>query len=107
MNESHKRISDSFELFVAPSPQHAGPWLNAVRGLAEASALDRKTLALSYLAVLAALRLKTGMSFHVDEAKMAGATRDEVISAILVGLAAAGNVVIEALPAALNAYDRS
>jgi alkylhydroperoxidase/carboxymuconolactone decarboxylase family protein YurZ len=40
-------------------------------------------------------------------AKQAGASRDEVISAILVGLPAAGHVVTQVLPAALQAYDQA
>ena len=45
----------------------------------------RKTSALAYLAVLAALRLDSGVPFHVKLAKQAGASRDEVISALLGG----------------------
>ncbi|HVO69565.1 MAG TPA: carboxymuconolactone decarboxylase family protein, partial [Aggregatilineaceae bacterium] len=74
--------------------------------LDEASALDKKTEELAYLAALAALRMESGVPFHVQMAKQAGATRDEVISAILVGLPAAGTGVTQALPAALAAYDR-
>jgi len=76
-----------------------------VQGLAGAGALDDKTRALAYLAVLAALRLESGVPFHVVSAKGAGASREEVISAILVGLPAAGHVVTQVLPAALAAYD--
>jgi alkylhydroperoxidase/carboxymuconolactone decarboxylase family protein YurZ len=35
----------------------------------------------------------------------AGASRDEVISALLVGLPAAGNGITQSLPAAIEAYD--
>ena len=38
-------------------------------------------------------------------AKHAGASRDEVISALLVALPAAGNGVTQSLPAAIEAYD--
>jgi alkylhydroperoxidase/carboxymuconolactone decarboxylase family protein YurZ len=34
-----------------------------------------------------------------------GASRQEVISAVLVGLPAAGNAVVQVLPTALAAYD--
>ena len=61
-----------------------------VKGLDTASALDKKTEHLSYLAVLAALRLDSGVPFHVHLAKQAGASRAEVVSTILVGLPAAG-----------------
>lgn len=68
-------------------------------------ALDPKTSALAYLSVLAVQRLQGGVAFHVRAAKDAGASRVEVISAILVGLPAAGNCVTEVLPAAMTAYD--
>ena len=57
--------------------------------------------------MLAALRLESGVPFHAVQAKQAGATREQVASAILIGLPAAGNAVIQALPAALQAYDSS
>jgi alkylhydroperoxidase/carboxymuconolactone decarboxylase family protein YurZ len=79
--------------------------MDAVRALGDASALDAKTQALAYLAVLAALRLEGGVPFHVTHAKELGASREEVISAVLVGLPAAGNVVTQSLPAAIRAYD--
>ncbi len=105
MTDKDRLVSDAFQLFLKESPKHAQAWGNAIRGLGDASALDRKTHVLAYLAVLAALRLQSGVPFHVAHAKEAGASRDEVISAILVGLPAAGNVVTQALPAALQAYD--
>ena len=81
------------------------PRLGSVAGLDKASALDRKTEELAYLAVLAAQRLVSGIPFHVASAKAAGATRAEIISAVLIGLPAVGNTVIEALPVALAAFD--
>lgn len=106
MADKGQLISDAFQLFLKESPKHAQAWMNAVRGLSEASALDEKTRTLSYLAVLAALRLESGVPFHVVHAKELGATRDEIISAILVGLPAAGHRVTQLLPAALRAYDQ-
>jgi alkylhydroperoxidase/carboxymuconolactone decarboxylase family protein YurZ len=73
--------------------------------LATASALDKKTAALAYLAVLAVLHLESGIPFHVQTAKQLGASRGEVISAILVGLPAAGHSVTQVLPTAITAYD--
>jgi alkylhydroperoxidase/carboxymuconolactone decarboxylase family protein YurZ len=105
MSDANQHISDAFQLFLKESPQHAQAWMTAVRGLSAASALDDKTHTLAYLSVLAVLRLESGVPFHVAHAKEVGATRDEVISAILVGLPAAGNAVTQVLPAALRAYD--
>ncbi len=103
MNKSG--ISHSFQLFLTEAPGQAKAWMSAVQGLDEASALDKKTEELSYLAVLAALGMESGIPFHVQSAKKAGATRDEVISAVLVGLPAAGQIVMQALPNALATYD--
>lgn len=100
-------ISNAFQTFMREAPQHAAAWGGMVHGMAAASALDEKTSSLAYLAVMAALRLESGISFHVAAAKKAGASRDEVISAVLVGLPAAGNAVTAALPVALAAYDQA
>ncbi len=98
-------ISKAFQTFMTDAPQHAQAWGGMVQALGQASALDAKTSALAYLAVLAALRLESGIPFHVQSAKAAGATREEVISAILVGLPAAGHAVTQVLPVALETYD--
>jgi len=107
MSDRTQLLSDAFQHFLKESPHHAQAWMTAVRGLGEASALDEKTHTLAYLAVLAALRLESGVPFHVAHAKEVGASRDEVISAILVGLPAAGHAVTQVLPAALRAYDEA
>ncbi len=105
MSNQPSLISNAFQIFMQEAPQHAQAWGSMVQGLANASALDKKTSALAYLAVLAALRLESGVPFHVQAAKQLGASREEVISAILVGLPAAGHCVTQVLPAAIAAYD--
>ena len=105
MNNQPIGVSSAFESFLKAAPQHAEAWTEMVAGLDSASALDEKTEHLSYLAVLAALRLESGVPFHVRLAKQAGASRAEVVSALLIGLPAAGNAVTQCLPAALSAYD--
>jgi len=105
MNQRPPLISAAFQSFMSEAPDQARAWGELVQGLASASALDQKTATLAYLAVLAALRLESGIPFHVKAAKQSGATRDEVISAILVGLPATGHVVTQVLPAAIAAYD--
>jgi AhpD family alkylhydroperoxidase len=102
---SDNKISNAFLTFMNEAPQHAQAWGAMVQALDKASALDKKTEELAYLAVLAALRMESGIPFHVQTARAAGASRNEVISAILVGLPAAGHGVTQCLPAALAAYD--
>jgi alkylhydroperoxidase/carboxymuconolactone decarboxylase family protein YurZ len=97
--------SRAFEAFFVEAPMHAEAWMTATRGLADASALDPKTSSLAYLAVLAALRMESGVPFHVQRAKELGASRAEVVGAILVGLQPAGHGVVACLPAAVAAYE--
>jgi alkylhydroperoxidase/carboxymuconolactone decarboxylase family protein YurZ len=105
MSEEKPLVSKAFQTFMAEAPQEARAWSTLVQSLSQASALEAKTRALAYLAVLAALERSSGIPFHVQAAKQAGASRQEVISAILVGLPAAGHVVTQALPLAVEAYD--
>jgi alkylhydroperoxidase/carboxymuconolactone decarboxylase family protein YurZ len=105
MNSQKPAVSNAFQTFMTEAPKHAQAWMAAVQGLDSACALDKKTEELAYLAVLAALQLESGVPFHAQSAKQAGASREEVISAILIGLPAAGNGVTRSLPAALAAYD--
>lgn len=105
MTDKSTTISNAFKTFMSEAPDHAQAWGSMVQALGGASALEGKTSALAYIAVLAALNRVSGIPFHVISAKEAGATREEVISAVLVGLPAAGHIVTQALPAAIEAYD--
>ena len=105
MSLQSAQISEAFQTFMTEAPAHAQAWATLCLELEQANALDQKMGELAYLAVLAALRLESGIPFHVKMAKKAGASREEVISAILVGLPTAGHVVVQVLPAAVAAYD--
>jgi alkylhydroperoxidase/carboxymuconolactone decarboxylase family protein YurZ len=105
MNDKSHLVSDAFKIFMTDAPEHAKAWSEVVQSLSKANVLDKKTGELAYLSVLAALNRISGIPFHVSSLKELGATREEVISAILVGLPAAGHIVTQALPAAVQAYD--
>ena len=107
MSDQKATVSAAFQAFMHEAPGHARAFGAMVGALAEATALDKKTAALAYLAVLAAQRLESGIPFHVQAARAAGASREEVISAVLIGLPAAGLGVVQVLPAAIAAYDAS
>jgi alkylhydroperoxidase/carboxymuconolactone decarboxylase family protein YurZ len=98
-------VSNAFEIFAKEAPEAQKAWMETVQKLDAASALDHKTEELVYIAVLAAVRLESGLPFHVKMAKLNGATREEIISSILVGLPAVGHTVIQSLPIALEAFD--
>lgn len=103
MKDTH--ISEAFKAFLTEAPGHSAAWMQAVQALGQASALDEKTGELVHLALLAAQRMFSGLPFHVKRAKEAGATRAEVVSAVLAGLPVVGHGVTQALPVALAAYD--
>jgi len=90
MSDQDPGMSSAFQIFMKEAPDHAQAWIETVRVLDGAGVLDKKTEELAYLAVLAALRLESGVPLHVQMAKQAGASREAVISAILIGLPAAG-----------------
>lgn len=98
-------ISKAFSVFLQEAPAQAQAWMQMAQALDQASALDKKTEELAYIAVLAATGNTSGVTFHVLSAKSQGASRQEVLSAVLLGLPAAGATVIGALPVALEAYD--
>ncbi|MDF2859044.1 MAG: carboxymuconolactone decarboxylase [Neobacillus sp.] len=101
----NKNVSNSFQVFLSEAPAHSKAWMDAVQKLDLASTLDKKTEEIAYISVMAAVGLESGMPFHVKSAKKFGATREDVKSAILLGLPAVGNKVIKALPIALDAFD--
>ncbi len=105
MTDKQSSISDGFRAFLTEAPAHAQAWGAMVQALSQASSLDAKTAELAYLAVLAALRMVSGIPFHVRAAKELGASREEIVHAILLGLPLAGNAVTQSLPAAIAAYD--
>ena len=98
-------ISKSFMAFNKEAPEQAECWGTLIQGLAKASSLDPKTHNLAFISVLAVLGREGGIPFHVQMAKQAGASRDEIISAALVGLPPAGHIVTEVLPALISAFD--
>lgn len=101
------KVSKAFEMFENEAPEHQKAWSEVVMALSKASKLDDKTAALAYISVMAATRLDSGLPFHVKMAKKHGASRDEIISAVLIGLLAVGNIVTAVLPAAIDAYDEA
>lgn len=100
-----KNVTNSFSMFMTESSDTGKAYMDMVMKQSQMSALDRKTHELAYISVLSAIRMTGGLNFHVKSAKDLGATRDEVKSAVLVGLPVAGITLVDALEAALHAYD--
>lgn len=63
------QVSNAFQTFMKEAPAYQQVWLEAVKKLGVASALDAKTAELVYIGILAAARLESGLPFHVADAK--------------------------------------
>ncbi len=100
-----KGATNSFNVFMEETGGTGKAYMNMVMQQAKSSALDEKVRELAYIAVLSAIRMTGGLNLHVKNAKKLGASRDEVKSAVIVGLPAVGITVIDSLEIALNAYD--
>jgi alkylhydroperoxidase/carboxymuconolactone decarboxylase family protein YurZ len=101
----NKNVSNSFQVFLQEAPEHSKAWMEVVQKLDAASSLDSKTEEIAYIAVLAAVGLESGIPFHVKRARDLGASRKDIISAILIGLPAVGNSITKSLEVGLAAYD--
>ncbi|MFP3152963.1 carboxymuconolactone decarboxylase family protein [Lachnospiraceae bacterium ZAX-1] len=100
-----KHVSDEYNVFLKEGGQATAAFMDMVMKIDGASALDSKTNELAYIAVLSAVGLTGGLPFHVKSAKKLGATRDEVKSAVLLGLPAVGLAITQALPVVLQSYE--
>ena len=98
-------ISKAFKAFLTESAEHAEAWRNAVEKLSNACRLDDRTECLANISLLASTGIDGGLPYQVKRAKQLGIAREEVISAILLGLPIVGNKVINSLPMALESYD--
>jgi len=100
-----KKVTNSFMMFMQQTNTTGKLYMDMVMALSKESALDRKSHELAYISVLAATKMISGIDFHVKLAKELNASKEEIISAVLVGLPAVGITVIDALEIAINAYD--
>jgi alkylhydroperoxidase/carboxymuconolactone decarboxylase family protein YurZ len=105
MNGQDTRTDDVPQTFLVAGPEQTQAPVMPVHVHSGAAALDAKTAELAYLAVLAALRVEGGVRCHAEAARRAGASRDEVIGAVLLGLPAEGRRFNQVLAAASGAYD--
>jgi alkylhydroperoxidase/carboxymuconolactone decarboxylase family protein YurZ len=101
------KASKAFGVFAKETAEYHEAWMETAQKLDKANKLDQKIKDLAYLAVLAATRFEGEIPFHVKMAKSHGATREEIIGSILVGLPAVVNIVTQVLPIALESYDET
>jgi AhpD family alkylhydroperoxidase len=95
-----------FELFEKECPELAAKYNELVEVQRSSKGLDTKTKQLINIAIQTATRNPRGVKFHAMMAKNDGATKEEVVSAVVMNLHLAGlAAVLDSLPAALEGYE--
>ena len=97
-----------FDVFRRECPELAEQFNNLVEVQRTSKALDPKTKQLINIAIQAATRNVRGVQMHAMMACKAGATREEIVGAVVMTLHLTGLVtVLEALPAALAGIEEA
>ena len=104
MNEKSGNV---MELFKKEAPDVADAFNSLIMSLVESRGLDQKTKQLIYIAMKASMGDEKAVSAHLPMARHAGATKEEVIDAILMTLTVSGiRGVASCLPVAVEFYER-
>lgn len=93
------------DLFQKEAPDVATAFNDLIMSLVSRKGLDGKTKQLIYIAMKAAMGDDMAVKAHIPMAKAAGATRDEVVDAILMTLTVSGiRGVVHCLPEAIKQF---
>ena len=82
--------TNPMEIFQAEAPEVAKAFNDLIGAIVASKGLDEKTKQLIYIAMKAANGDETAVKFHIMMVKQLGATKAEVVDAILVSLTVSG-----------------
>jgi len=100
-------VSKEFSLFLKTYPDAGKAYIKLFQSVVERPAIDVKTRQLMLIAVMTAQNYPPGVRAHVSQAVDAGATREEVLDAVLTPLPVSGiNGVVECLTTAADELDK-
>lgn len=95
-----------YELFQKECPELAARFNDLIEAQKSLEGLDAKTKQLINIAIQTANRNQRGVQMHAMMAKKEGASREEVIGAVVLNLHHSGLAsVIECLPAAIYGFE--
>lgn len=104
-DDFHRRRTEGNDLILSEDNLVLKRFFNLDTRCYEDGALPRKTKELLGLAASAVLRCNDCIFYHIEQAKLAGATREEIIETLNVALVVGGSIVIPHLRAAFAALD--
>ena len=95
------------QLFKEEFPELAERFDQLVEAQRQLEGLDQRTKQLINIAIQTANHNPRGVMFHAMMAKAAGASRKEVLGAVVMNLHLSGlTAVLDSLPAAVEGFDR-
>jgi AhpD family alkylhydroperoxidase len=95
-----------YELFQKECPEIAARFNDLVEAQKALKGLDSKTKQLINIAIQTANLNSRGVKLHAMMAKNEGATREEIIGAVVLNLHHSGfNAVMQCLPAAIHGFE--
>jgi alkylhydroperoxidase/carboxymuconolactone decarboxylase family protein YurZ len=94
------------EIFQNEAPEVAAAFNGLIRSIVASKGIDEKTKQLIYIAMKASMGDEMAVKAHVPMAKAAGATKAEVVDAILMTLTVSGiRGVVTCLPGAVQQFE--
>lgn len=98
--------ANPMEVFQQEAPEVAEAFNGLIQALVASKGLDPKTKQLIYIAMKASMGDQMAVKAHVPMAKAAGATKEEVVDAILMTLTVSGiRGVVSCLPDAVKQFE--
>jgi AhpD family alkylhydroperoxidase len=95
-----------YELFQKECPEVAKCFNDLIEAQKALKGIDAKTKQLINIAIQTANRNSRGVQMHAMMAKNEGATREEIVGAVVLNLHHSGFAsVLECLPAAINGFE--
>ena len=95
-----------YEIFIEECPEVAARFDDLIEAQKALKGLDTKTKQLINIAIQTANRNVKGVQTHAMMAKKEGATRDEIVGAVVLNLHHSGFAsVLECLPAAIDGFE--
>ena len=96
-------MSDEFKKFLKEFPEPGKAYLELFKSVMSRPALDSKTKQLILIGVMTAQNYPQGVRAHVPQALAAGATREEIMEAVLTPLPVSGiSGILECLKVVLE-----
>ncbi len=95
-----------YEIFIEECPEVAARFDDLIKAQKSLKGLDAKTKQLINIAIQTANRNTRGVQMHAMMAKDEGATREEIVGAVVLNLHHSGFAsVLECLPAAIDGFE--